>query len=313
MKCSALMLVILVTACGNKKTEEAPTAQAEAPAPAPEPAPAAAEAPKVIDTVKPPVMDELAKHMQAGDELEKQGKWSEALAEFELAAKARPTDAAALGEVGWTAWHANNLPRAREASEAMLEAAGQDAKLRGIALFNLGLAVESTLPSAAASLYAASNAVRSNATVKARLAKIVRDEPTKVREATPEGTALLAKVKVEPVKLPAKRKPSTAVDEGMLTALAATSVEWQGAAGKAVAVLDNVVCTEDAAHTFACTSPALSGDVAKALVQNLVARKIGGTKEGDHTTYKVAQIRCVSFDVETENGQLPADACDVTK
>lgn len=302
MKRLALVFVVVVAACGNKKSEEAKLA------PAPEPAAPVAPVPPPA-----PPADDFATHMKAGDALEKQMKWGEAQAEFELAVKAHPTDASALGEVGWTAWHAHDLARARSASEAMVDAAAQDAKLRGIALFNLGLSIEDTQPNAAVALYAASDALRPNGSVKARFAKVLREQPVRVRETTPDGTALLAKLTVEPAKLPPKRKPSTKADTELFALLEAAGIEWQSATGKEALFVQDVVCTEDAAHAVTCTSPVLRGDPAKALVANLVERKITGTKEGDHTTYKVSQITCTSHNVETDNGQLPADSCDVTK
>ncbi len=137
--------------------------------------------------------------MKAGDALEAKRQWSEALAEFEMALAIKPTDPKALGEVGFTAFKAGKLPRAREASEAFVEASATDQKLRGAALFNLGLAIEHVEPNAAAALYAASNKLRPNAVVAARLATLVRNTPNLVRETTPDGTALLAKLHIDPL------------------------------------------------------------------------------------------------------------------
>jgi len=307
-----VMVAILAIAGCNKKKDNEAEKQPETPAqpagsaPAPEPAPKLAE---------PAPGADYDKKMAEGDQLESQKKWTEALASFEAAAAAKPKDARALAEVGFTAYFAGNLARAKEASEQAIEAAGSDAKLKGSALFNLGLAIEKTAQNAAASLYAASAKLRPNATVQARLARLVRDEPTAVRKGTPEGDELLKKLAVEPIKLPPHRKPATPLDAKLMDALAPANLEWQGAAGKSAMVLDNVECTETTAKppAYECATPKLSGKEAQALVENLVARKIAAKTEGDKKTYKVASIKCTSYDVETDDGRLPADVCDITK
>lgn len=294
--------MLVMTGCGSKdppqqKTSE-PAKTTEAPTP----------------TTKP--VDDYAGHMQAGDAFEQKKKWSEAYAEFELALTAKPKDAKALGEVGFTAYHAGKLARAREASEAAVEAAGKATALRGAALYNLGLAVERTLPNAAASLYSASNAVRKNVAVRARLARLASLEPVHVRETTPEGDALLAKVHVDPIQLKTPRHPATPLDRGLFDALAAANVDYEGAAGKAVALVENLSCTEDTAPkpaTYLCTNPAVANNTAKLLFDNFVARKIAAKQEGTKRTVSVASVRCATYDVELSDGQLPADSCDVTK
>jgi tetratricopeptide (TPR) repeat protein len=304
-----VIALVVAVGCNKKKDTEAkvaePPAQGSAPAPT-EPAPKTTEAPGASD---------YDKHMAEGDKLESAKKWGEAQKEFEAALAAKPKDPRALGEVGFTAYFAGDMARAKEASEQAVEAAGDDAKLRGSALFNLGLAVEKTAPNAAASLYAASNKVRPNAKVQARLAQLVRDEPGKVRQTTPDGDALLAKVKVTAIKLPARRKPSTPNDAALLAALAPANLEWEGAAGKSVEVVGEVECTETTAKppVYACANPVLMGKDAEALVKNLVARKIAPKLEGDKKTYKVAGIKCTSYDVETDDGRYPPDVCEVTK
>ena len=295
-----LAVCALVIAFGCNKHEE--QAKPAAPAPA---APAPAPAPVVADAA--PKLD-YDGHMKAGAALEDQKKWSEALGEFEAAAAAKPDDARALGEVGFTAHFAGKDDRAKEASLAAVAAAKDDKKLRGSALFNLGLAVEKTMPHAAAALYAASNEARPNAAVRARFEKVQGAKPT------PEGDALLAKVgvKAAPASLPS-RTDGKPIDMQLMAALGKAGVEWQGAAGKSVLFVENVECRENhqvKPTTYECTQPPVKGAVAKALIDNLVARKIAPTKEhGDMVTYKVATVNCRSFD---EGEAAIPDACDVT-
>lgn len=309
-----VVAILAIAGCAKKADKDTPAPAPTPSGPAGSAAPAPTEpAPKVAEPAPP--ANDYDKKMAEGDQLESQKKWAEALTAFEAAAAAKPKDARALAEVGFTAYFAGNLARAKEASEQAIEAAGSDAKLKGSALFNLGLAIEKTAPNAAASLYSASNKLRPNATVQARLARLVRDEPAAVRKGTPEGDELLKQLAVAPVKLPPRRKPSTPLDAKLMDALTPANLVWQGAAGKTVEIVENVECTETTAKppVYACASPALSGKDAQALVENLVARKVAPKAEGDKKTYKVASIKCTSYDVETESGQFPADACDITK
>jgi tetratricopeptide (TPR) repeat protein len=306
----ALALVPALAGCGKKDSEPAK----EAPPPGGPPA-----QPKPAEPAAPPVAPVTAAdydaHMRRGDELAKQRKWSEALAELELAAAARPNDARALGYVGFAAYFAGNTARAREASEAAVIAAGSDPDLKGSALFNLGLALERTAPRAAASLYAASIAVRPNTKVRARLAKVLRDQPSAVRESSPDGDALMAKLSVKPLELPPVQRMPSKLDRAMLDVFDAANVEWDGGMGKMMAGLENVVCTEVTSPTprYACTHPALDGKVAQMLVENLVARRIAGEQRADRTVYSVASITCTSPHVELDDGRIPAASCEVRK
>jgi len=308
-----LISVLSIVGCGGKKDEPAKQAPSE-PAPS---TPKTTEAPKTTEPPKP--SGEYASHIAAGEKLETQLKWSEALVEYEAALTAKPNDATALGEVGYAAFHVGNLGRAKEASLLAVEAAGKDDKLRGAALYNLGRAIEKAEPNAAAAMYATSNSIRPRAIVKARLATIVAREPTRVRKTTPDGDALLAKLHVDPISLPPARAAAKPLDRKLFDALDDAGVEFQGAAGKAVAMLDSLSCTQDSSKkppNYACTNPAVTGDKAKALVENLIARKIAGTKQGDTTTFAVSSVRCTSHDVEVGIGkeaQIPADECEVTK
>lgn len=252
--------------------------------------------------------------MKAGDQSERNQQWAEALAEFELALAAKPDDPRALAEVGWTAYHAGKLARAKQASIAAVAAAASDAKLRAAALFNLGLAIERDLPHAAASLFAESNQIRGNATVAARLAHLARDNP-KARDQSDGDKALLAEVHVASIKLPTMRKPAKPLDAALIAIINTCDLEWQGAAGKMVVFLDKATCsdtTTGTAHSYACSNPKLAAGNAKKLVDNLAARKVATTHVGNTVVY-TASIRCTSYDVEMDDGRLPPDVCEVVR
>ena len=309
----ALSLAVALAGCGNKDSE--PAKQAPPPSEAPAP-------PKPAPPAPPPATaagsdTDYDAHMHRGDELAKQRKWSESLAEFELAAAARPNDARALGSVGFTAYFAGKTARAKGASEAAVVAAGSDASLKGPALFNLGLAMEAVSPRVAARLYAASDAIRPNGKVRARLAKLLGDDPFGIREESPEGEALLAKLGVKPVELPSLRKPPSKLDSALLAVFETANADWQSAAGSSYVMFESVACTEDASatpHTYACTSPPLDAKLAKALVENLVARKVTGKKQGDRITYELAVVGCRSSNVAiVDDGRMPPVTCEVAK
>ncbi len=293
MKHTVWCLVVFL-AC-KSKSDAPPPAATPPPAPAPK-----------VSQEKP---DSYDVHMKLGDALETQKKWPDALAEFEQALAKKPNDARALGEVSFTAYFAGKLDRAREAAEAEIDAAGKDTKLRASGLFNLGLSIEKAMPNAAAALYTASDKLRPNGNVKARLAMVVREDFEGVRQATPDGDALLKKYDAPAFTPPSRRKEPTKTDKAMLSALDAAQIQWEWGAGHGAAIVENIACTQSG-KTYSCTNPALTGDAAKQLVDALVANKIKPSPSGD---YKVASIRCTSFDVETDDGRIPADSCEITR
>src|SRR5512140_1108576 len=128
-----LIFLLIAVACSKTKDEAKPVT------------PAPAGSGSVAENPPPkPAGGDYDGHVKTGTTLEDQKKWSDALIEFEAALVAKPDDARALTEVGFTAYLAGKLDRAKEASLAAVLAAKDD-KLRGAALFNLGLAVEKTL------------------------------------------------------------------------------------------------------------------------------------------------------------------------
>lgn len=312
--CCALTLAL---GCG-KKTENAPstgsgsamagsamTGSAAAGSGSAAPAPAASD----YDT-----------HFKAGEALEDQKKWSEALAEFEAALAAKAGDPRALNEVSFTAIFAGKLDRAQEAAIAAAAAAKDDKKQHAQALFNLGLAVERTQPYAAAQLYMASLADRAHRGVQARLTKLMQ---TKAAHGESKGAlALLAKVNVTPTTgvsagaaaaAPASSSSGSPEDQALMLALEGAGVDWQSGAGKSVLFVENLECTENQQvkpTTYECASPKLTGKQAADLVGALNGKKIAPVKEhGDVVTYKVASIRCRTFN-EGESGA--PDVCEIT-
>jgi Tetratricopeptide repeat len=107
--------------------------------------------------------------LKAGRAKLKQNDAKGAVASFEAALKAVPDDARALSELGWAAFKAGDLAKARQATDRSIASAG-DAKLRAASLYNLGriLEAEGKKPEAIEP-YRRSLALRPNATVRDRL------------------------------------------------------------------------------------------------------------------------------------------------
>jgi len=291
-----LMMLVCLFGCGGKEESK--------------PKPGSAAAPIVKD---PPPVDDYDARMKAGTTLEDQKKWAEALVEFEAALTARSGDAVALAEIGFTAFHAGNLARAKEASEVAILAAVAP-KIRGSAMYNLGVAIEPTLPHAAATLYFESNKIRPNATVRARLAKLQREQAKAVATPAPDGDALLGRLSMTAAKLPPVKAAAKPLDQALIDALDAAGVQWESGAGKSVLLVSKLECRQSnqtKPSTYACTNPAVKDKAAQAIVANLSARKLAPTKEhGDVVTYIASEVKCTSLD-EGDSGK--ADTCTVTK
>jgi tetratricopeptide (TPR) repeat protein len=302
-------VIALAIGCGKKKqeTENQPAAGPGSAAMAPPATPDAAAA--------APTESEYDKHFNAGEKLEDQKKYAEALVEFEAALKAKPDDARALNEVGFNATFAGKLDRAKEAGLAAVAAAKDDKVLHAQALFNLGLAVEKDQPYAAAQLYTASLVGRPNKAVRARLDKLMKNKMAK--EQNKDALALLDKVGIQPTKAPlpapAASSSATPEDQALMTALEKVGVEWESGAGKSVLRVENLECQENHQSkkpSYECTSPKAKGDPAKAIIAALGGKKVAPVKEhGDMVTFKVAMVRCRSFN-EGDSGE--PDLCEIT-
>jgi tetratricopeptide (TPR) repeat protein len=243
-------------------------------------------------------------HMKAGDAFEQKSKWKDALKEYEAALVAKPGDAHALVEIGWAACMAGNVARAREASEQALGIAGIDPKLRGAALFNLGVTYEKDDPIAAASLEFAGYMLRPNATVAKRL-EGVEKKLDRQGAMTAKSKTLLAKLHVDPIDIPRKGKPfAKPIDAALIVAFTKAGVVFEGAAGKSVAIADKLYCVEHGTE-YECGNPDAKGDVARAIFLNLEQRKIEEHAAMGRRAYDVT-ARCTLRDMAEE-----ADDCEV--
>src|SRR4051812_33150108 len=98
-----------------------------------------------------------------------------AVASFEAALVAVPDDARALSELGFAAFLAGDLVKARQATERSIAAAG-DPKLRAASMYNLGRILEAQgKKDDAVEIYRRSLALRPNAIVRDRLVKLDPD------------------------------------------------------------------------------------------------------------------------------------------
>jgi tetratricopeptide (TPR) repeat protein len=241
-------------------------------------------------------------HMRAGDALEAKAKWTDALAEFEAALAAKPNDAHALVEVGWTAYNAKKLPRAREASEAAVLAAASDPQLRGAALFNLGLAYAGDDAYAAASLVFAGYVLRPNASVEAELVKL--EKGLKAKTASPAGRKLLDKLHVADVPKPSRDGTYHApVDDALVVTLQGAGAVFSGVGMmKEELTVSKIACTESK-NAYSCTlsypnlkDSTVTGDAARAVVMNLTMRKLKGKDDGKHVVHYDTGLQCRLYD-----------------
>lgn len=232
-------------------------------------------------------------------------RWREAQAALEAAVAERPNDAVALAELGWAAFHAGDVERARSASTLAVEAATEP-NLKAMALYNLGLAIEAADAHAALSLFRESLNLRENKTVAAAVRRLAN----KPNRSTVEGDALLERVHVLPVEQN-RARPSSA-DETLIAALVSAGYEWEGAAGTSHLVA-NLDCAVDGT-VVACGSDgygiSVRGDNAKAILLALEAHKVRATGSGDRRTLHVS-VRCTSSNEGYEPEDRPPEHCEV--
>jgi len=139
-------------------------------------APAASVPSKVSKAPDIPVQSGIApkeydRWIAQGRRLHQRKDYLGAAEAFQKAHSARPTDADALAELGWSAYFANDFVLAESATRAALETAGiYDKSLRGAALYNLGRILEATHRKAEATqAYSDSFALRPSTAARARL------------------------------------------------------------------------------------------------------------------------------------------------
>jgi hypothetical protein len=133
----AFLVLLALGACGSRKP--APGDAAASPL-AGEDAAAPADAAPPRAAARAITADEKRRYRAAlrrGRALAKQGDHAAAIAAFDEALAAVPDDARALSELGWAAFRAGELARAREATERSIGAAG-DPSLRAASIYNLG-------------------------------------------------------------------------------------------------------------------------------------------------------------------------------
>jgi tetratricopeptide (TPR) repeat protein len=131
------------------------------------PAPAEAATPPAVATPPAGYGAELAR----GRQLARAKQWADAVVAFEAALAARPLDPTALTELGWAAFNAGDLDKARRVSRQVTDADVTDAGVLARALYNLGRVEEaSNHAHEAIELYQQSLRVRPDRTVRGRLA-----------------------------------------------------------------------------------------------------------------------------------------------
>jgi hypothetical protein len=278
-----------------------------------------------------------AEHMRAADALETKLQWADALRELEAALASQPNDPKALTEIGWAAYNAGNLARAKEASEAAATLATEPG-LRGAALFNLGLAIAKEDPYASVSLMFAGYTLRPNATVASRLSETEHAVNANTQKcvnskgkykcapaATNAGKAMLARVHVD--ELPAPAPPiefHDPIDDALVVPLTKLGATFVGIGMmKAQLTVSELTCTVSKKTTppsFECTArmvdantmelagdKKVGGDVARGLVANLDQRKVAARPAGDHVVYD-ASVNCRQYDDVYQGTDV---ACDV--
>jgi tetratricopeptide (TPR) repeat protein len=110
--------------------------------------------------------------LQRGRKAVSEGAYPDAITAFETALRARPADPVALSELGWAAFLAGDMMRARSTTNQALTLA-KDRSLRAACLYNLGRIAEGNGdPKAAIEAYRGSVQLRKNAEVNGRLAAL---------------------------------------------------------------------------------------------------------------------------------------------
>ena len=125
-----------------------------------------------------------AESLRAGRAAEAQGKYAEAIAAFERCVELAPGDATALGELGWAAFEARDLPKAEAATRKAL-AGGR----RPALLYNLARIEELTGGPDVVALYRESLELRPDEATRAHLRLL---QPTLADAIDPFATRAMA-------------------------------------------------------------------------------------------------------------------------
>jgi tetratricopeptide (TPR) repeat protein len=135
----------------------------------------------------PSVQPDYRVELQRGRKAVSEGAYPDAITAFETALRARPADPMALSELGWAAFLAGDLLRARSTTNQALTLA-KDRSLRAACLYNLGRIAEGSGDlKAAIEAYRGSVQLRKNAEVNGRLAAL---DPTTPAQAPLASTIL---------------------------------------------------------------------------------------------------------------------------
>jgi Tetratricopeptide repeat len=129
---------------------------------------------KTREAPNPARMAEYRKHLTEGRLLTSKSQFPEAMKEFEKALEAVPGDAPALLDLGWVAFKAGELDKAKKKTE---EALGRttNPQLKGMAHYNLGrVAEEKKEFKGAVDHYQVSIELRPNEIVEKRLAEVAK-------------------------------------------------------------------------------------------------------------------------------------------
>ncbi|MDC0744885.1 tetratricopeptide repeat protein [Polyangium mundeleinium] len=155
--------------------------------------------PKTREAPSPEKMRAYRKHLAEGRLLGGKSQWPEAIKEFEKALAVVPGDAPALTELGWAAFKAGELDRAKQSNEEALRRTTSP-KLQAMAHYNLGrIAEERKDPKAALDHYRKSVALRPNETVEKRIAELSKQEKAPAAPAAEPLPCQTAAVKIADV------------------------------------------------------------------------------------------------------------------
>ncbi len=156
--------------------------------------------PKTREAPNPTKMAEYRKHLTEGRRLASKSTFPEAMKEFEKALEAVPGDAPALLDLGWAAFKAGELDKAKKNTETALSRT-TNPQLKGMAHYNLGrIAEEKKDDKGAVAHYQVSLELRPNVIVEKRLADVAKKA----------GITIAVKPVVEP--LPCQTPVATIAD-----------------------------------------------------------------------------------------------------
>jgi len=129
---------------------------------------------KTREAPNPTKMSEYRKHLTEGRRLSSKSTFPEAMKEFEKALEAVPGDAPALLDLGWAAFKAGELDKAKKTTEEALTRTTSP-QLKGMAHYNLGRVAEEKKDfKGAVDHYQVSIELRPNEIVEKRLADVAK-------------------------------------------------------------------------------------------------------------------------------------------